>query len=63
VRSNRTWARVVEDVLNPLVVRTSHDRINQDTEKLIRSAGITVLSSERWFAGAMTLIVGQAPLE
>lgn len=61
VRSNRLWARVIQDVLNPLVVRSSHDRINQDTEKLIRAAGITVLSAERWFAGAMTLIVGTVP--
>ena len=61
VRSNRLWVRIVEDALNPLVVRTSHDRINQDTEKLIRSTGIIVLSTERWFVGAMTLIVGQAP--
>jgi ubiquinone/menaquinone biosynthesis C-methylase UbiE len=61
VRSNRLWVRLVQDALNPLVVRSSHDRINQDTEKLIRSAGITVLTSEHWFLGAMTLIVGRAP--
>ena len=61
VRSDRLWARIMEDALNPLVVRSSHDRINQDTEKLIRSAGITVLSVERWFVGAITLIVGRAP--
>ncbi len=61
VGSDRLWVRLAQNALNPLVVHTSHDRINQDTEKLIRSAGITVLSTERWFVGAMTLIVGQAP--
>lgn len=61
VRSNRLCARLIQDGLNPLMVRSSHDRINQDTEKLIRSAGITVLTSERWFVGAVQLIVGRAP--
>ncbi|TMD41581.1 MAG: class I SAM-dependent methyltransferase, partial [Chloroflexi bacterium] len=61
VRSNRPWVGVPQDLLNAVIGRASHDRVNLETEKLIRGAGVEVLSSERWLLGAMTLIVGRAP--
>jgi ubiquinone/menaquinone biosynthesis C-methylase UbiE len=61
VRSDRAWVAVPQDFVNALVGRALHDRVNLNTEKLIRRAGIEVLSSERWLLGAMTLIVGRAP--
>lgn len=61
VRSNRAWVGVPQDFVNALLGRAIHDRVNLDTEKLIRNAGIEVLSSERWLLGAMTLIIGRAP--
>jgi ubiquinone/menaquinone biosynthesis C-methylase UbiE len=63
VRSNHWWVAAPQDVLNTITARYAHDRFNLETEKLIRRAGIEVVSSERWLAGAMTLIVGRAPLE
>ena len=61
VRSNRAWVGVPQDLLNAVIGRASHDRVNLETEKLIRGANIEVLSSERWLLGAMTLIVGRTP--
>jgi ubiquinone/menaquinone biosynthesis C-methylase UbiE len=61
VRSNRAWVAVPQDFVDALIGRAIHDKVNLDTEKLIRKAGIEVLSSERWLLGAMTLVVGRAP--
>ena len=60
-REIRVWVGVPQDLLNAVIGRASHDRVNLETEKLIRGAGVEVLSSERWLLGAMTLIVGRAP--
>lgn len=61
VRSNRAWVATPQDVMNRVIGRAIHDRINSETEAIVRDAGIEVLSVDRWMLGAMTLIVARAP--
>ncbi len=60
VRSTQAGVGLVQDLINPLTVWLQADSFNRRTEELIRAQSITVISTERWALGVMTLITGRA---
>lgn len=62
VRSHHAWIGIPQDLFTFICGRAFHDRFNNEAERLIGAAGIDVVSVDRWFLGAMTLIVGRSPL-
>jgi ubiquinone/menaquinone biosynthesis C-methylase UbiE len=61
VRSDRLVIALLQDAGDPLTRRFAQDRLNLRTEDLVRSAGIEVISVDRWALGIATLILGRTP--
>jgi ubiquinone/menaquinone biosynthesis C-methylase UbiE len=61
VRSHVLPVALLQDLLNPVMVALEADHFNRRTIEIIKRAGVTVDSVDRWFAGVFNLIGGRAP--
>jgi ubiquinone/menaquinone biosynthesis C-methylase UbiE len=61
VRSHVLPIALFQDVLNPVMVALEADHFNRRTIEIVRRAGVTVDSVDRWLGGVFNLIAGRAP--
>jgi ubiquinone/menaquinone biosynthesis C-methylase UbiE len=61
VRSHLLPIALLQDAASPLLVALEQDHYNRRTAETVRTAGVDVLSVERFALGFFNLIVGRAP--
>jgi ubiquinone/menaquinone biosynthesis C-methylase UbiE len=61
VRSHVLPVALLQDALSPVLVALEQDHFNRRTAETIRSAGVEIVSIDRWLLGFFNLIVGRAP--
>ena len=61
VRSHVLPIALLQEALNPLLVALQQDHFNRRTADTVRTAGVEVVSVDRWALGFFNLIVGRAP--
>lgn len=61
VRSHLLPVAALQELLNPVLVAWQQDHFTRRTADTVRSAGVEVISVERWALGFFNLIVGRAP--
>ncbi len=61
VRSHILPLALVQELFNPVLVALQQDHFNRRTADIVRSAGVEVISVDRWALGFFNLIVGRSP--
>ena len=59
VRSHVLLVALLQEIASPLLFALEQDHFNRPTEQTIRSAGVEVISVERFALGFFNLIVGR----